>query len=529
MDNMPKNTDKTENNESVKKETLEITAKDLVKILRANKKLFFISSVLAFCFLSFVFLFLLTPVYEVNSSIEIRNQQSSPSFSFDAFAMLMGGVMKNDKSIDFELLKSRTVLDTVASKNNLQMKVKRKNNKMFPYLWNRIFGELPGDAFIIFKKIPDNLKIKEKGEIIASEEDYIIEFLGEQIECHWNEDCSFAGGTVALEKLETFLMPISYNFEYETIIDTRERLATSLSIKKSDETEKIALSFTHESPVMAVRVLTDVINAFIQKKSEWENDDNESKTRYINKMLEELSVGIDEKSRKMIAFQQQEKTIMPDVEVPELLKKQETLKIKIEEFKFKRQILVNTLKSVEKDPGKPITIPIEEESVQAALKYHNSLLFKRNALSQRITEDHPLRVAADDEIKESENALKNVMETSIAQYEKGEKLLNDLFYMITSGQGKIPETLFTFANLKRDVELAEKVYVTLSAKLYESSVSPNVGVVPARVIDPPDPNVLRSFPKVRVFAIIILVLTVFSGLVSVFTKEIFKSLKESLK
>ena len=49
----------------------------------------------------------------------------------------------------------------------------------------------------------------------------------------------------------------------------------------------------------------------------------------------------------MIAFQQQEKTIMPEVEVPELLKKQETLRIQIEEFKYKRQILANTLKNID--------------------------------------------------------------------------------------------------------------------------------------------------------------------------------------
>ena len=529
MDDTQKNAVGAENAKLVvEKETVEITVKDVVRILRDNKKLFFVSSLVAFSILSLVFLFLLTPIYDVSSSLEIRSQQTTPSLSFDAISMLMGGGMTNDKSIDLELLKSRTILNTVIDENRLQMNVKRKNNTMFSYLWDRIFGELPEDAFVIFKKIPENLQSK-KGEITASEEGFTIEHGGEKAECKWNSDCSFRGGTVFLEKLGNFSIPVSYKFEYEPIIDTRERVAGNLNIKKADDSEMIKLVFTHQSPLMATKILSDITKIFIQKKNEWEENDAESKKNYINNILSELSVGIDEKSRKMIEFQQQEKTIMPEVEVPELLKKQETLKIQIEEFKFKRQILANTLKSVEQDPGKPITIPIEELSVQEALKYHNTLLFKRNELAQRVTEEHPLKVAADEEIKESENALKNVIKTSIAQYEKGEKLLNDLFNMITSGQGKIPETLFTFANLKRDVELAEKVYVTLSAKLYESSVSPNVGIVPVRVIDVPDPNVLRSFPKVRVFAIIILMLTVFSGFVAVFAKEIFKSLKESLK
>ncbi len=530
MNSMPENTNETKNNEMPKKETVEITVKDLVKILRNGKKLFFVSSFVAFCVLSFVFLFLLTPVYNVRSSLEIRSQKASASFSFDAISMLMGGGgMMNDRNIDLELMKSRTVINSVIADNNLQMKVAKKNNTMFMYIWNRLFGELPADAFIIFKKVPDSLRSKEKGIITASGTGYTIEFDGEKAECAWNADCSFKGGTVAVEKLGDFSIPVVYKFGYEQIIDTRERVAGPLSIKKADESEMINLSFTHESPVMAAKILGSVIENFIMKKSEWESNDAESKTNYINKMLKDLSVGIDEKAQKMIDFQQKENTIMPDVEVPELLKKQGTLKIQIEEFRFKKQILANTLKNIEKNPGKPISIPIEEESVQEALKQHNSLLFRKTELSQRMTDEHPLKVAVEEEAKESEEALKNVIKTSIMQYEKGEKLLNELLDMITSGQGKIPETLLTFANLKRDVELAEKVYVTLSAKLYESSVSPNVGIVPVRIIDAPDPNVLRSFPKVRVFAIIILVLTVFSGIISVFAKEFFKSLKESLK
>ena len=40
MNNMVENTDKTLNNDYVKKESVEITVKDLVKILREGRKLF---------------------------------------------------------------------------------------------------------------------------------------------------------------------------------------------------------------------------------------------------------------------------------------------------------------------------------------------------------------------------------------------------------------------------------------------------------------------------------------------------------
>lgn len=541
MDKTPENVNEIEKkNVEENNIRIEITLEDFIKVLRDNKKLYCISSVFVFTLIVLIYLFFLTPVYNVDSSIEIRSSQGSTSISpFDMMSQFIGGVMSSNKSIDFELLKSRTLLDSVIEKNNLQMKVKKKSNTMFRYYWNKLFGIVPNDVFPVFKKIPQSFESGKKGLLTAEEEGYTIEFNGEKAECRWNSDCAFGKDLVNIEKIGTYNVPLSYSFSYDTIILTRERVSKSLSVDnaaasgplniKSGDADIIKLAFTHESPLMAAKVLNDLTEVYIAKKSEWESKDAASKQNYINNMLEDLSSGIDEKAQKMILFQHQENTIVPELEFPELLKKQETLKVQSEEFKFKKKILENTLNSIEKDPGKPITVPIEEVSVQEALKYHNALLFKRNELAQRVTAEHPLKVAADEEIKESEEALKNVIRTSIAQYAKGERLLNELLDMITEGKEKLPENLITFANLKRDVELAERVYVTLSAKLYESSISPNIGVVPARVIDAPSPDVLRSFPKSSIFVIIIFVATLLSGFFVVFAKEFFKAAKEILK
>jgi len=553
MDNMPENkaeteveteTDGTVAAEKEEKEIkrIEITLEDFIKILRDNKKLYCISSLIICALIVLVFLFILKPVYDVDSSVEIRSSQTSTSISpFDMVSQFIGGGLSNSKSIDFELLKSRTLMDAVIEKNNLRMKVSKNRNSMFFYYWNKYVRGISDDTFFVFRKIPASLTDGRKGTVIANEEGYKIEYADIKAECRWNADCAFGGETVFLEKIGTFTAEAEYTFKYTTIIAARDGFLKSLNVdngssqsgplnlKKGGDAELIKIVFTHESPLMSAKILGDLIASYIDKKKEWESDDSASKQAYINSMLSELSLGIDEKAQKMIVFQHQENTIMPEVEFPEILKKQETMKVQIEEFKFKRKILESTLKNIEKDSGKPITLPIEEVSVQEALKYHNALIFKRNELVQRVTEEHPLKVAAEEEIKESERALKNVIKTSIAQYDRGEKLLTELLNMITDSQGRLPENLITFANLKRDVELAERVYVTLSAKLYESSISPNIGVAPVRVVDAPSPDVRRSFPKVSLFLIITVLAALFSGFFVVFAKEFFKAARDILK
>lgn len=542
MDNISKNNDKTEDQVATEEKSkhLEITIDDFIRIIRSNKKLYCISSLISFVLAVFIYLFFLKPVYSVDSSIEIRSSQGGASISpFDMMAQFVGGVSSSSKSIDFELLKSRTLMDSVIEKNNLRMNVKKKNNTMFSYYWNKfVVDNVSNDVFVVFKKFPESLTL-EKGSIVANEDGYTIECGGNKADCSWNSDCDFGGGVVVLEKLGTFNIPVEYVFSYIPLIDTRKWVSKAFNIVtagssdplniKGGVTEFLTLVFTHESPIMAAKVLDDLVEAYIVKKNEWEAKDVASKHLYINGMLEELSLGIEEKTQKMIVFQHEENTIVPELEFPELLKKQETLKVQSEEFKFKRKILENSLDSIEKKPGKPITVPIEEPSVQEALKYHNALLFRRSELAQRVTEEHPLKVANEEEIKESETSLKNVIKNSIAQYAKGEKLVDELLKMMLEGKEKLPENLITFANLKRDVELAERVYLTLSAKLYESSISPNIGVDPVRVVDAPSTDVLRSFPKSKSFIVITLIATLLSGFFVVFAKEFFKSAKEILK
>lgn len=542
MDNTQKNVTETDNTVAAaeKGAHLEITMEDFIKIIRDNKKLYCLSSMVVFVVSLIVFLFCLTPVYSVNASIETRTAQGSSSFSsFDVVNQFIGGSITSSKSIDFELLRSRTLMDSVIKKNNLQMNVKKKNNNMFSHYWSKILGKQQEDAFVVFRKIPELFKLGS-GLIFATEEGYTIEYNGEKAECAWNSNCIFGKDEVLLEKVGTFNFPITYKFAYETIISTRQRVSNALNIdnvatsgsagmKRGGNNEFITLSFTHESPLISVLVLDSFIDVYIEKKNIMEEEDRVLKHGYINKVLDELAMGIQEKEGKLIIFQQKEHTIMPTLEFSELLKKQETLKVQSEEFKFKRKILENSLDSIEKKPGKPITVPIDEPSVQDALKYHNLLLFKRNELAQRVTEEHPVKVAVDDEIKESENALKNVIKTSVSRYAQGEKIIDELLNMILGGKEKIPENLITFANLTRDVELAEKVYLSLSAKLYESSISPNIGVPPVRVIDAPDPFVVRSFPKSMMFLIVISIVTLISGFVIVFAKEFFKAAKEILK
>ncbi|HPM45804.1 MAG TPA: GNVR domain-containing protein [bacterium] len=512
------------------KEKNEISLKDVYLVLVNNKKLYLIFSILTFCSLAVIFLFFLTPVYEVNASLEIRQQNASPLSINPMAAMLIGGTAMSDKTIDYEVLRSRRILNSIIENKGLQMNITKKWNTMFSYFLGLLFKNLPSDSFVYFKKIPDVLK-SESGKIDAKEEGYSIYFNDEKAECLWDKECSFMGSAVQLDKIGTFSAEMTFKFEYEQIVDARDRVNGWINIGKAEESEMILLGLVHESPTMGSLILNDLVNAYVNIKSDWEKEDITAKKKYINSTLDELSVSLDEKSQKMILFQQTEKTIMPEVEIPELLKKQETLKIQIEELKFKKKIIAGAMENIGKSLDTPISVPFafEDLSTQEALKSYNDLLFRKSRLSQRVTEDHPMLSAIEKEIETNTDSLKKMLKETADQYDKGINILNELLSMISSGQHKIPENLFSYLRLKRDVELAEKVFVTLSAKLYESAIEPNVGIAPVRLIDLPDPFVKRYFPKAKIFAVIIFIITLFSGAVAIFIKEFLKAVLKSIK
>lgn len=508
------------------KNEIEISLKEIINIFKRNLKVFFFTSGTFSVIAVVVYLFFITPVYEVTATAEIRSNESAPMMS-DPMAFLLSSAKGGDSSIDIDLLKSRRVLNKVIETLNLQMKVTKKKNNMFMYFFRKLMKEPDCYAHIFFKQFPESLKSGE-GSITATEEGYEITHEDKSVKCSWNSECAIGSGTVVLQKTGFIPETAEYSFSYEDMYSNRASLIESTVVFPSDTSGLLNLSFVHSSPEMGANILNGIIDSYIDVKKEWMKEDENVKQDYINSVLDRLQKDIDEKGRRMILFQKEKETIVPEIQVEELVKKQEMLKMQIDEIDLKTSLIDETIKSLKDNPEYPITIPLmsDDISFQESLKTHNKLIFMKNDLSMNMTPEHPSVLASKRAIEESAGSMESMLNESIRSLKKSRDVMSRLLLMISDDKKELPENLFIFAELKRDIELAEKVFVTLSAQLYQASIDPNTGILPVRIIDTPDPFVPKASPKTSIFGILLIFFSLFIGILSVFIKDFFIVVEE---
>ncbi|MBP7434494.1 hypothetical protein KA996_13210 [bacterium] len=505
----------------VMKNEIEISLRDIVKIFKRNLKIFFITAGSFFVLSVTVYLFFITPLYEVNATAEIRTNESAPMMS-DPMAFLLSTAKSVDSSIDIDLLKSRKVLNKVIESLNLQMKVTRDSNNMFMYFLRKLSGTPDCNAHVFFKQFPDSLKNGE-GNITASESGYEIFYEGNSVKCYWGKECVLNSGTVVLEKTGLIPETVEYSFFYEDIYANRMALMDSTVVFPSETSSILNLSFVHTSPEMGANILNKLIESYVEVKKEWMKEDENVKQEYINSVLDQLEKDLEDKGRRMILFQKEKETIIPEIQVEELLKKQEILKAQIDEIDLKISLIDETSKSLKDNPESPLTVPVmyEDLSFQESLKTHNKLIFMKNELLMNMTPEHPSILASKRAIVESAGSIESMLNESIKSLKKSRDVMSKLVNLISQNTKEFPENLLVFAELKRDIELAEKVFVTLSAQLYQSSIDPNTGILPVRIIDTPDPIVPKSSPKTSIFGLLLIFFSIFIGTISVFIKDFF--------
>lgn len=503
-----------------KKDNFEISLKDVVDTFRKNRKVFLFTSGTFFTLAVIIFLFFLSPMFEITATAELRTNESSPMLN-DPMALLLSTAGKTEGSVDIDLLKSRKVLDKVIDRANLLMSVEKDSNNMFMYLIKKIFKIEGTKAHIVFKKHSEKIK---NGEITAGSQNYTIYSNGKKAQCSWNKPCELEGDEVVLEKIGEITEDTDYSFSYIKRYTSRSILLSSLVIFPSENSANMLnLSFVHESPEMGAYILNRIVDAYLEVKREWQKDDESVKEDYINTVLDRLQADIDKKSSRMILFQKEKETLVPEVQVEELIKKQELLKANVEEVNLKVSLLKESISAVKESPDSPVIIPMifDDLSFQEALKAHNKLIFTKNELLKNMTPEHPAVAAAQREIEESAGSLEQMLNENINTLKKSRDVTRQLLALISNDKKKLPENLFAFEELKRDIELAEKVFVTLSAKLYQSSIDPNTGILPVRIIDTPDPDVPKSSPKTSIFGLLVIFFSLLIGVAAVFIKEFF--------
>ena len=119
-----------------------LTIKDLLSILSQEKRLLLIVFGAVFAVTLFI-TFLIPPSYEVSTTILIERDDETALMLPSPATLLLGGIQTTEN--ETELIKSRTVIDALIEKFNLQFPVEQKHDAFIFHLLRLFRG---GPEFI---------------------------------------------------------------------------------------------------------------------------------------------------------------------------------------------------------------------------------------------------------------------------------------------------------------------------------------------------------------------------------------------
>lgn len=485
-----------------KVETFEISIQDLIAVFKKNFKIFALSYAFFFVLVAVIFAFFITPTYLVNSLIEIRTDVKK-GINFDPTSLVIGSGASSNSLKELEVFKSRSILNSVIKKSKLCFSIKKSNNTMFMFYFNALFRRSNIEGAVFAEQYPDGLY---SGKIIANDKDYELKAGGEKVRCNWKEECKLKTGILILNKVGRINDGMSYDFSVLNSIDAREMLASKISINEVDDSSLLRISMENENPFLASKVLKDILKNYTKLKDDWNSEDISIKKEYIKNILKELDEKIQKKGQSVINYQKEQDTLLPKIQAETIIRKKEILEKELEVEEIRRKMISKTIEDVKNSANTPVAIPMlfEDTSFQKMLTDHNNLIAERNSLLKKLTEEHPLIFQADEKIKNSSKSLTDMLTITMKTVDYRIDNMNKALRKLLVNKKKVPEQMLIFGQLERDLMLAEKVYLALSTKLYETSIDKSTGIKPVRVIDEPDSVVKKHSPRTAFFAAFLL-------------------------
>jgi len=500
-----------------------LTIKDLLSILSQEKRLLLIVFGAVFAVTLFI-TFLIPPSYEVSTTILIERDDETALMLPSPATLLLGGIQTTEN--ETELIKSRTVIDALIEKFNLQFPVEQKHDAFIFHLLRLFRG---GPEFIgspYFAKVHPGMEESE-GEILVTSDGYRIENGDAEASCKWSIPCSFAGGEIVMEKIGEIPENERYTFSYRKYVKTRKAVRESCDAFPLDESKSPALfriTMETTNTPFAAALLNELVAIFASKKVAWRTESIEITRGFLEKLSSRLKAERDEKVRKLTAFMSEKRTIIPDEQVKALFIQKLELEKQKKEIDIKRSLLSEIRKTIEEGGTHMLPAPMleEDKAISEVIAAYNTLILQEKKAAEIFFDSHPDLIFLRQQISATRQTIGTMIANTHANIQQVEAVVMEKIAEIDREMSRLPPELSEFAVLKAEGETVEKIYWFLMERLYENEIKKESMKHNTRVIDPADFREEKRFPRISLSILFALALAIIAALGAVFSTHLLR-------